>query len=361
MIGSENVGGGSHTSDLFDIIIAKKNIFAAWREFKNGKTNKADVAAFAEYAECELIGLHEDLARGAYRHGAYARFFVHDPKRRPIAKASVRDRVLHHAICRALAPRLDQAFIFDSYSSRMRKGTHAANDRLSNFAKKLSQNGTKTVWLLKCDIRKFFDSVDHDVLLGLCRAKIEDPRVLDLLENIISSFETRPCKGIPLGNLTSQLFANLYLDSLDNHVKRTLRVKHYIRYTDDFVFLSRDRKELERLLPQVTDFLRDHLLLDMHPDKVIFRRWHEGVDFLGFVHFPHFSVVRPKTVRRMFRKLAKRLREIGDDEQDRARLEQSKQSYLGVLSHGRSKCLARAIRHGFRLFSVRSTSTGRRF
>ena len=305
---------------------------------------------FAEHAERNLVELHEDLARGTYRHGTYTRFFVHDPKRRFIAKASVRDRVLHHAICRILVPRLDKAFIFDSYASRKTKGTHVANDRLNNFAQRLSRNGTRTVWLLKCDIRKFFDSVDHKVLLRICCKKTADPALLQLLENIIRSFATRPGQGIPLGNLTSQLFANMYLDPLDQYVKRELRCAHYIRYTDDFVFLSEDRQKLEQLLPHIENFLRERLLVEMHPDKIMFKKWHEGVDFLGFVHFPDFKIVRQKTVRRMFRKLSSQFQEAGVEDRERDRLEQAKQSYLGVLSHGRNKKLSRNVRRNFRVF-----------
>lgn len=306
--------------------------------------NKIDILEFAEHSERNLVELHEDLVRGTYRHGAYVRFFVHDPKLRPIAKASVRDRVLHHAICRVIGPKLDRAFIFDSYASRKTKGTHAANNRLNDFAQKLSQNGTRTVWLLKCDVRKFFDSVDHGVLMELCRAKITDASLLELLANIIGSFKTRPSKGIPLGNLTSQLFANMYLDPLDQYVKRELRCKCYIRYTDDFVFLSYDRKQLEQLLPLVTDFLRDKLLLDLHPGKISFRRWNEGADFLGFVHFPNFRIVRPKTARRMFLKLSRQFLKVVNEDAERKRFEQVKQSYLGVLSHARSKLMAYNVR-----------------
>jgi hypothetical protein len=182
--------------------------------------------------------------------------------------------------------------------------------------------------------------------MSLCRLKIRDSSLLVLLENIIRSFETHPGKGIPLGNLTSQLFANVYLDPLDQYAKRILRCKHYIRYTDDFVFLSHDRAELEQYLLRVREFLRCELHLDLHPDKVIFNRWHQGVDFLGFVHFPHFSVIRTKTKQRMLRKLTQLMRETEDDDEH---LEQSKQSYLGVLSHARNKRLARDVRRDFRM------------
>lgn len=336
-----------HSRGLFKRIISTPNLFAAWREFKSGKTGKGDVLAFSERAEEYLVALNKDLVGGTYKHGSYDRFFVHDPKQRPIAKASVRDRVLHHAICRVLGPLFDKQFIFDSYASRKTKGTHAANIRLREFAHKLSRNGTRTVWLLKCDIRKFFDSVDHEILLRICKDKIDDPQLLNLLRMIVTSFETRPGKGIPLGNLTSQLLANIYLDQLDQYVKRELRCKYYLRYTDDFVFLAESKDELEKYLPRIQAFLRKRLQVEMHPNKIIFRKWHQGFDFLGYVHFSHHKLVRPKTVKRLFRKLAERAKDT-DDDNGKIRLEQSKQSYLGVLSHARSKHVSRSIRHTFR-------------
>lgn len=336
-----------HSSGLLKRIISTPNLFAAWREFKVGKTGKGDVLEFAERAEEYLVALNKDLVNGAYAHGPYDRFFVHDPKQRPIAKASVRDRVLHHAICRVLGPLLDKQFIFDSYASRKTKGTHAANNRLREFARRLSKNGTRTVWLLKCDVRKFFDSVDHEILLGICKEKIGDKPLLELLRMIVTSFETRPGKGIPLGNLTSQLLANIYLDQLDQYVKRELRYKYYLRYTDDFVLLAENRNELEKYLPRIQAFLRKRLQVEMHPNKIVFRKWRQGFDFLGYVHFSHHKLVRPKTVKRLFRKLADRAKHAEDDT-GRMRLEQSKQSYLGILSHARSKGVSRSVRHKFK-------------
>ncbi|OYV84242.1 MAG: hypothetical protein B7X04_00110 [Parcubacteria group bacterium 21-54-25] len=190
---------------------------------------KEDVLVFSEHFEKHLLSLHSDLVRGKYKHGPYTRFLIQDPKLRHIAKASVRDRVLHHAICRVIAPSFDRAFIFDAYSSRKTKGVHRAIERLQSLAQKLSRNNTQTVWALKCDVRKFFDSVGHVRLLELCARRIRDERVMALLKDILGSFETKQGKGIPLGNLTSQLFANIYLDPLDQYVKRELRVKNYLR------------------------------------------------------------------------------------------------------------------------------------
>lgn len=308
---------------------------------------KEDVLAFSEHFEEHLLRLHADLVGGRYKHGPYTHFLIQDPKLRHIAKASVRDRVLHHAICRVITPSFDKAFVFDAYSSRKTKGVHKAIERFDLLAKRLSRNNTQTVWMLKCDIRKFFESVGHERLLELCSKRIHDDRVMALLRNILDSFEAKPKRSIPLGNLTSQLFANIYLDRLDQYVKRELRVKNYLRYTDDFVLLSRDRDELERILPHIRAFLLHDLALDLHPTKVLFRKWHQGVDFLGYVHFPHHRVLRTKTKKRMIRKLHFRKEDFEAGDIDEDGLCQTVASYLGVLSHSRNRGLAKRIRNDF--------------
>lgn len=349
-------GGGGLKSHVFEHIISKENLFAAWREFQKGKMGKLDVLAFNEHFEEYILELHYDLMRDTYRHGEYTRFLVHDPKLRSIAKASVRDRVLHHALCRIITPLFDKAFIYDSYASRKGKGVHRAVERLQSVAWRLSRNNTSTVWALKCDIKKFFASVDHERLLSFCADQINDIHVRALLAGIIDSFEERVGKGVPLGNLTSQLFANVYLDRLDQYVKRTLRIKNYLRYTDDFILLSCDRSELERVLPLINAFLLQDLDLDLHPTKVFFRKWHQGVDFLGYVHFPYHRVIRTKTKKRMLRKLQKRREELNAEEIEADDLRQTVASYLGVLSHSRSRGLAKQIRRDF-LPDVHSTIT----
>lgn len=340
----DRLGELRSTHDLFDEVVSRTNLFAAWREFQKGKTAKKDVLEFAQDFEKHLLRLHHDLAGGTYSYDPYARFLIRDPKQRKIAKGSVRDRVLHHAICRVVVPMFDTGFIFDSYSSRKEKGTHAANKRFRKLASRLSRNNTQVVWVLKCDIRKFFESVDHEILLQLCGKKLRDEKLLALLGHILDSFHVTQGKGLPLGNLTSQLFANVYLNELDQYVKRRLGVKYYLRYTDDFVLLSRERCELEDALPNIRSFLGAELGLDLHPNKVSFRKWHHGVDFLGFVHFPHYSVVRTRTKKRIFRKLRLRKSELSRNKIEASTFHQATQSYLGILSHSKNGKVRRDIR-----------------
>jgi len=184
---------------------------------------------------------------------------------------------------------------------------------------------------LKCDIRKFFDNIDHKVLLKILHAYIPDQNILWLLEEVIYSFSKTTGKGLPLGNLTSQLFVNIYMNEFDQFVKHKLKVKYYIRYADDFVVLSQDKSWLEEVLPKIRDFLLERLRLDLHPDKVFIKTIFSGVDFLGWVHFPNHRVLRTTTKRRMTHKL-----KINKNQEARA-------SYLGLLKHGNTNKIIKEI------------------
>ena len=220
------------------------------------------------------------------QHGTYHAFNISDPKSRNIHKASVRDRLLHHAIHRKLYPFFDKKFISDSYSCRVGKGTHRAIDRFRAYAYCVSRNHTHTVWTLKCDIRKFFASVDQRILLDIIVRHIHDPDTAWLVGQIVSSFNSgKSCKGLPLGNLTSQLLANIYMNEFDQFVKHTLKAKHYVRYADDFMFLSRDEEWLASFIPRIAEFLKLRLALSLHPNKVSIKSFASGVDFLGWIHF----------------------------------------------------------------------------
>jgi len=282
------------------------------------------VAEFSLNFMDNIVLLHEDLKNKTYTHGGYEAFKINDPKPREIHKASVRDRLLHHAIYRILYPYFDRKFIFDSYSCRIDKGTHKAMNRFRDFGRKVSKNNMQTVWILKCDIRKFFANIDHQILKNILAKFIGDPDVLWLLSQIIDSFETsgKVGVGLPLGNLTSQLLVNIYMNEFDHFGKRELKVKYYIRYADDFVLFSRDKSELESLLIKIGEFLKERLKLELHPNKVEIRTLASGVDFLGWVHFTDHRVLRKSTKKRMFRRIAESPKN------------ETYQSYLGILGHG---------------------------
>jgi retron-type reverse transcriptase len=334
------MGGGRHRGKnkkikikSFAEITSLENLFLAWKEFRADKKSKVDVQEFELNLEDNLFQLFHDLGNGAYYHSHYTSFFVRDPKLRHIHKASVRDRVLHHALTRALEPIFEKTFIFDSYSSRKNKGTLRAVKRFKNFAWKLSKNNTKTVWILKCDIRKYFASIKHARLLILIGKKIKEEKLLSLIREIIFSYQNKFGRGIPLGNLTSQLFSNIYLNELDQFIKRELGIKYYIRYTDDFVIVDRDQAKLKTILKKIDDFLKEKLELEVHPVKTFFRKWHQGLDFLGYIIFPCCLVLRTKTKRRMLRKIREKRMEYLTGKISMEKLNQTLQSYLGLLSH----------------------------
>ncbi len=200
------------------------------------------------------------------------------------------------------------------------------------------------MFALKCDVKKFFDTIDHSILRTLIAAQVADDRTLWLVDLILKSFATTPGKGLPLGNVTSQLFANIYLNEFDHFAKEVLKIKQYIRYTDDFIILSQEPTYLENLLPPIADFLNHTLQLQLHPKKIIFRKLSQGLDFLGYVVLLHHIVLRTKTKQRMFRKIRAKLQQLQSGEIDRKSFNQTLQSYYGVLKHCRSKSLKEQIK-----------------
>lgn len=327
------VGGGVIHKDIFNNIICLDNLFGAWKEFKRGKRKKPDVQNFEFNLENNIFTLHQKLKNKIWKPDPYISFYVRDPKLRCIHKATVRDRVLNQAIYKILYPIFDRKFIFDSYSCRLNKGTHKGVLRLESFARKLSKNYRIPIYALKCDIRKFFDSVDHNILLGLIKREVKDENVIWLIEKIIKSFEKSPGKGLPLGNVTSQLFANVYLNEFDQYTKHILKEKYYLRYCDDFVILDRDKDYLLGLVTKVSDYFNESLKLGLHSDKIILRKLSWGIDFLGYVILPYYKVLRTRTKQRMLRKIKDKKKQFGDGLLSRQSFGQTINSYLGILKH----------------------------
>lgn len=325
------------TISSYSSLISIENLFQAWDEFKKGKRKKYDVQVFEKNLEDNLFSLHSRLKNKTYKHGSYSEFYVNDPKRRHIHKAQVRDRIVHHLLYKYLYAIFDQTFICDSYSCRMGKGTHRAVKRLERFARAVSKNYSQNCWALKLDIKKFFTSVDHEILKSLIAKKIKDEEILWLIGKVIKSFP----KGIPLGNLTSQIFANIYLNELDQFVKHKLKIKHYLRYADDFLILNRNRESLLHCFETVKCYTKDQLNLKLHPQKVIFRKFSWGIDFCGYVVLSHYILPRTKTKRRIINKITK-----GNI------TKQSLQSYLGYFTHASSYRLQENLRNVYFLTSL---------
>jgi retron-type reverse transcriptase len=308
--------------------------------------------------EENIFQLHRDLKNKTYRHGPYKGFYIRDPKQRHIHKATVIDRILHHAVFSVINPIFEPTFISNSFSCRIGHGTHKGVNVLKKITQKVSRNNTHRCFVLKCDVQKFFASIDHETLLSIFGKRVKDDDAMWLLKAIIESYKTetdeksikiRP-KGVPIGNLTSQLFANAYMNEFDQFIKHVLRVRHYVRYTDDFAITSDSPEYLKNLLPLISEFLKNKLFVNLYPNKIILSSICQGVDFLGYVIFPKYKLIRSKTRHRMFKKLEKRIDEYRLGNINKSSVEQSIQSYLGVLSHANTHKIQTKLLNKFWIF-----------
>lgn len=324
-------------------IILVENLLKAWEEFLPGKRNKEDVLEFSKNLMANIIDLHNNLKNKTYKHGGYQAFNISDPKPRNIHKANVRDRLLHHAVYRILYPEFDKLFFSESYSCRLNKGTHKAINKFSRYALKASENNHKTLWILKCDIKKFFASIDQEILIKILEKHIADKNIIYLLSEIIGSFHsTKIGTGLPLGNLTSQLLVNIYMNEFDWWIKHTMKARYYIRYADDFLILSRDKDFLLDLTPKIADFLEEELKLTLHPNKLFVKTLSSGVDFLGWINFPDYRVLRTSTKRRV-------LKALNESEKIDSLI-----SYVGFLKHGNEFGLKKKIEGKIKILEIKS-------
>ena len=297
---------------LWESLTSFENLYAAARKARRGKRRKRAVEQFEFHLERNLVQLRENLLARTYRPGPFRTFTIADPKPRLISAAPYRDRVVHHALCNLLEPIFERSFVFDSYACRKGKGTHAAVDRYTEFAR-------KNRYVLKCDVRKFFPSVDQQILLSRIARKIKDPNVLWLAglivehsnpqehvpgffpgDDLFTALERN--RGIPIGNQTSQFFANVYLDPLDHVVKERLRCRHYLRYCDDFVILDNDGRRLAEIRDRIEQFLLT-LRLWLHPKKRAISRVEDGLRFLGYRVWPDHRQLDRRGVVRFCRRL----------------------------------------------------------
>jgi len=262
---------------LFERIVTFENIYSAAKKAWQGKRANKKIASFYFNLENEVILLREELLHGNYRPGPYGTFEIREPKPRQICSSGFRDRVVHHAICNILGPIMDQTLIFDTFACRVGKGNHSAIHRAQSFS-------GKSKYFLKCDIRKYFPSIDHAILKNQLRRILKDPQLLTLLDIIIDhQVPDSPIgKGIPIGNLTSQFFANFYLSPLDHFLRERLAVKHYLRYMDDFIVFADDKAQLHETLDAIRNFLAKNLQLQLKEKVTKIAPVTEGVAFLGF-------------------------------------------------------------------------------
>ena len=336
---------------LFDQVCSFENLHAAAYAALRGKRGKKPAAVFFADLEEELVALHTELQDGTYQHGSYHYFQIHEPKERRVAATPFRDRVVHHAIVRVVEPLFECRYIEDSYACRKGKGTHAGMRRAAQFTRKYP-------YALKCDIRKYFANIDHEILSNQLARVIGDPRLLELMDGILAShsegirmvwgddlFSVRRIgRGLPIGNLTSQFWANVYLNALDHFVKHELRCKGYVRYMDDFLLFSHNKAELKAWGNTLRKWVPRHLRLEVHPDKYRLLYSASGVDFCGFILFADGRIrIRTESARRFHRRHQKQLRLAVAGKLDFLAVRASLTAWIGHARHAQSYGLRRAV------------------
>jgi RNA-directed DNA polymerase len=315
------------SSDIYDY----NNLLVAFVKAKKGKCKRRYVKRFAKNLEKNLLKLQEELIKQTYEPCPLKTFTLRDPKTRKISKSAFRDRVVHWALCYLIIPIFEKEFIYDSHANRIGKGTLKAIERFDEFKRKVSKNNTKECFVLKADIKHYFEEIDHEVLIEIIKRKIKDENIIWLIRKILSV--NRKEKGMPLGNLTSQFFSNLYLNDLDQFVKHNLKAKCYIRYVDDFVILNESKELLEKFKIKIDKFLREKLKLELHPSKSHVLKLNNGINFLGFRIFYHHKLLRKSNIKNFQRKF-NNLRILFDEEiVSREKALESLEGWLTYCSH----------------------------
>jgi RNA-directed DNA polymerase len=341
--------------NLYKQITDFASLYEASRLARIGKRDKVSCAAFEMNIEVELLRLRDELLARTYRPGPYREFTIYDRKPRKISAAPYRDRVVHHALCRVIEPIFEQTFIHDSYACRPGKGTHRAVNRFTEYARRYK-------YVLKTDVRKYFPSIDHEILFAKIERKIKCPDTLRLIrliidgsnrqdeilayypgDNLFTPFERR--KGIPIGNLTSQFFANVYLNDLDHYAQEKLGCRGYIRYVDDITVFDDDKQRLWDIKSRCAEFLTGERL-SLHPDKTFVLPVTEGVDHLGYRIFPTHRRLRRDNVWRFLRKMNKMQALYAEDKSALDDINASVQSWLGHARHADTQGLRTKIFSG---------------
>ena len=334
-----------------------ENLYNAYLKARKGKNNSAEVLKFSYNLENELLKLQWELKNQTYKTGEYKHFIIFELKERKISALPFRDRVVHHAICSVIEPIFEKKFIYDSYACRKGKGTHAGTDRIQNFIRKTNGN----YYVLKCDVSKYFPSVNHEILKQIIREKIADKKLLQLLDKIIESscsekydfsnseeqnVQSSLQKGIPIGNLTSQLFANIYLNKFDEYVKYELKIKYYVRYMDDFVVLHESKKYLHEVKEKVRLFFIS-IKLTLHPKKVNIFPVALGIDFLGYIIFNNYKLVRKSTVKRFLKNVKIKLKKYDSCSINFNKLMESFNSWESYMDYGNSYNLKKSLQEKY--------------
>lgn len=317
------------------------NIQKAYNKARKCKRYRKDVLLFTKDKEENLERVRNDLLGLTYEPSAYHYFKVYEPKERQIMALPFYDRVIQHAINNVLEPIFNERFIFHSYACRKDKGMHAASDTLQEWLYEWQKfHPDEPLYAIKADVHHYFQSIDHAILKAEIRKVIKDAGALVLADRIIDHNGQMPAgTGIPVGNLTSQLFANLYLNKLDQYIKHTLGAKHYMRYMDDFLILSPDKEQLRRWLADIERFLREELRLELNPKTAILAA-KNGIDFVGYKHRVTHRKVRPDSIKR----IKKTIKKYQRGEITKEQLQRSMASWTGHAGHADSYNLQKKMK-----------------
>jgi len=300
---------------MYDKILSFPNLLQAYYKARRNKRYRRRLQKMEMDFENRLLTISASLKDQTYKPKKYHKFVVFEPKMRQISAPAFIDRIIHHAIMTIIEPLFETQFIPNSFACRKDKGTHFGMLKIARcykiFAKKYP-----IFYALKCDIKQYFASIDHQILFKLLAQTLTCPKTLQLLKSIIESYEDLPGKGIPIGNLTSQLFANVYLHKLDLYIQNDLREQNYFRYMDDFIIFSQDKEYLIMLRSEIGDFLKEHLGLSLHPKKANVLRADRGLDFLGYFIKADVTVLRKKTLRRYKKRHKRRLKLLAGYKKD---------------------------------------------
>lgn len=324
--------------NLFDNVIAFDNLLRATKQAARGKKEQPRVAHFLFHMENELFQLQNELTQASWQPSNFRVFEIREPKPRRICAADFRDRVVHHALCNVLKPVFDKRLIFDTWACRTGKGSHKAVERAQHYCRRYA-------YFLKCDVRRYFDSVDHQVLKQLLRRMIKDQRLLSVIDQIIDHplLDTLQGKGIPIGNLTSQYFANMYLGELDHELKDRQGIKAYMRYMDDMLIFANTKQELHSILNSIEVFLKQKLKLSLKHSATQIAPVSEGVAFLGFRVFPGLIRLNPQSLRRFKRRLYLQELAYQSGKSDVEYLTASVQSMIAHMRHANTHRLRQSL------------------
>jgi len=346
--------------NLWPQVISFENLLLAFRKAAKGKRSKSGVSTFEYELERHLFELQAELRAGRYQPGSYVNFYIHDPKRRLISAAPFRDRVVHHALTNIIAPIYERKFIFDSYANRKGKGSHRALDRCTSYLQRFE-------YVLPLDVRQYFPSIDHIILLDILRETIADEQVIALCAQILDSGKevhqenydmvyfpgddllaiTRP-RGLPIGNMTSQFWANVYLNGLDHYIKRQLGCKGYIRYVDDKLLFANDKPILHEWRAAVIDYLAT-LRLTIHRQRAQLRPCRSGIPFLGFQLFPDHRRLKRRNVVNARRRLNALSTPYHAGDISLEEIRNRTQSWLAHAAHGNTWGLRTSILQSLRV------------